>query len=203
MSKKTFIFLVSGLIIALGFFVVQAAGPSLESSKNLTVPAASTIIFQGTTPTSINWSSYGGYSLTAGLATNASACTGDSNCDMPGSGIWNSSGNVGIGDTSPNEKLDVAGNIQAGMETSNTANIKLDIANAGSPQFSISDTNGDNYWALGADDADNSFKILGSASAMPTINNLTTPFFTITTAGNVGIVATYLKYKTRFYIFFY
>jgi len=68
----------------------------------------------------------------------------------------------------------------------NVGNIRLDVTNAGSPQISMSE-NGDNWWAVGADDADNFFKIKGSTTAMPIINNLTTPFFTITTAGNVGI----------------
>jgi len=34
------------------------------------------------------------------------------NVTMPGTGIWNSSGNVGIGTTTPSEKLEVAGNIK-------------------------------------------------------------------------------------------
>jgi len=46
----------------------------------------------------------------ADSAGNSNACTNDSNCEMPGSGIWNSSGNVGIGTMSPLKKLHVDDN---------------------------------------------------------------------------------------------
>jgi hypothetical protein len=64
--------------------------------------------------------------LTASTATTATTATNQSggtvnattgafsgNVTFPGSGIWNSSGNVGIGTTGPNEKLSVSGNILA------------------------------------------------------------------------------------------
>jgi len=94
---------------------------------------------------------------------------------------------VGIGTTTPQQPLNVIGDGNFTTGAANTASILLDVGNAGSPQFSISDNTGDNFWAIGADDTENSFKIKGSASSMPTINSLTTPFFEITTAGYVGI----------------
>ncbi|MEX2411609.1 MAG: hypothetical protein WD607_09635, partial [Candidatus Paceibacterota bacterium] len=106
-------------------------------------------------------------------------------------------GNVGIGTVSPGAKLDVSDG-----SASNEARILLDTVNAGSPQISMTDNYGDNYWAIGADDADNYLKIEGSASSMPTINNNTTAFLTIDTNGNVGIGTTapvsplYIKTET-------
>ena len=63
--------------------------------------------------------------------------------------------------------------------------IVLNTANAGSPQIGFSDT-GDCSWAVGADDADNSFKIHGVAGAtIPTINGLAVPLLEITTSGTI------------------
>ena len=51
-------------------------------------------------------------SLNLGKAnTWTGAQTFSANTNFPGSGIWNTSGNVGIGTTGPNYKLDVAGNV--------------------------------------------------------------------------------------------
>jgi hypothetical protein len=61
--------------------------------------------------------------------------------------------------------------------------IVLDTSNAGSPQISFTE-HGDASWAIGVDDADNSFKIHGVAtSVIPTINGLATPLFEIATNG--------------------
>jgi hypothetical protein len=81
----------------------------------------------------------------------------------------------------------VTGSLIVGTGTSNTAKIGFNIANAGSPQLDMSDTGGDNYWSMGADGADNTFKIKGSTGALTTINNLANPHLAITTSGNVGI----------------
>jgi hypothetical protein len=64
-----------------------------------------------------------------------------------------------------------------------TAQIVLDISNSGSPQISISDTDNDNFWAIGADDSDNNFSVHGSTSSMPTISSISNPHFEITTGG--------------------
>jgi hypothetical protein len=80
--------------------------------------------------------------------------------------------------------LDVLGQkIKVGSNTANGAEIELDSSNAGSPQINMSDNDGDNRWAIGADDADNNFAIHGSTTVLPTINNITNPHFEITTSG--------------------
>jgi hypothetical protein len=66
---------------------------------------------------------------------------------------------------------------------SDEGEIVLDTSNAGSPQISFTE-HGDASWAIGVDDADNSFKIHGVAtSVIPTINGLATPLFEIATNG--------------------
>ena len=71
-----------------------------------------------------------------------------------------------------------------GGTASNTAEIWMQTSNAGSPQIGLTDNQGDMSWAIGGDDADNSFKIHGVASGtIPTINNLVTPWFELTTGG--------------------
>ncbi len=73
--------------------------------------------------------------------------------------------------------------------TNNEAELILDTSNAGSPQISFTD-HGDASWAIGVDDEDNSFKIHGVAtSTIPTIGNLATPLFEITTGG-IGYLGT-------------
>ena len=68
---------------------------------------------------------------------------------------------------------------------SNQAEIVINTGNGGSPQIGFTE-NGDASWAIGVDDADNSFKIHGGASAtIPTINGLTKPFFEIDTIGQI------------------
>jgi hypothetical protein len=64
------------------------------------------------------------YATSAGSAANADACTNDGNCEMPGSGIWNSGGNVGIGTATPsaNAKLEVVGGMQ-----SNSVRLRGDV----------------------------------------------------------------------------
>lgn len=74
-----------------------------------------------------------------------------------------------------------------GTDASNSAEVIIDTTNGGSPQISFTESN-DASWATGVDDTDNSFKIHGTATAtVPTINNLTTPIFELTTAGEALI----------------
>jgi hypothetical protein len=66
------------------------------------------------------------YATSAG---NANACTYDSNCDMPGTGIWNSAGNVGIGTTSfTNGRLQI-------QQASDAENKGLAIVNSGGARW--------------------------------------------------------------------
>ncbi len=75
MSKKTFVFLVSGLVVILGFSIALAAGPSLESGKNLTIPTGSTIIFSGSPIRYLDRTNYDGNAATATYATSAGTAT--------------------------------------------------------------------------------------------------------------------------------
>lgn len=80
MSKKTFIFLVSGLLIGLGFSFAQAA-PTFQTSPTI-ASTTSGIIFVGSPTHYIDWAEYDGnaatatYAATAGTATNADAVDG-------------------------------------------------------------------------------------------------------------------------------
>ncbi len=47
------------------------------------------------------------------------------NVTMPGTGIWNSSGNVGIGTTAPGYKLEVAGNLGIKANGTNTGELRV------------------------------------------------------------------------------
>lgn len=76
MSKKIFIFLVSGLAIVLGFSFALAAGPTLESGKNFTIPTGSSIIFLGSPNHNLTWTTYDGNAATASaLAANPANCS--------------------------------------------------------------------------------------------------------------------------------
>jgi hypothetical protein len=69
----------------------------------------------------------------------------------------------------------------------NTAEIWMQTGGAGSPQIGLTDNNGDMAWAIGGDDTGNSFKIHGNASgSIPTIDNLSNPFFEISTSGVIS-----------------
>ena len=79
-------------------------------------------------------------------------------------------------------------NIGHNATTNNEGEIILDTSNAGSPQIGFTE-HGDASWAIGIDDGDNSFKIHGNANTtIPTINNLTTPKFEVTT-GTAGYLS--------------
>jgi len=102
-------------------------------------------------------------------------------------------GNVGIGIAVPTAELHIE-NTDAKLiiedGAANNSYIALNAGNAGSPQIELTDNFGDMSWAIGGDDALNSFKIAGVASgAMPTINNNNSAEvkFTIETGGNIGI----------------
>jgi len=128
------------------------------------------------------------------------ASTGGSDLAINGEGT----GFVGIGTITPGVALDVIGTVSGttlkstgqtnsifgAPATNNKAKLELNVSNAGSAQIGFSDY-GDMSWAIGGDDADNSFKIHGTASStIPTINGLATPWFEITTAGAVIIQKT-------------
>lgn len=105
-------------------------------------------------------------------------------------------GNVGVGVTSPSNKFHVLGaNGKAIFEdgVNGQAYIELDFSTAGSPQLGMSDKNNDNFWAIGADDADNTLKFAGRTSgSIPIINGNTSSDvkMTIQPSGNVGIGTT-------------
>ena len=79
MSKKTFIFLVSGLIIALDFSVVQAA-PVFQSSP--IIASGSQLIFEGVTTRFIDRLNYEGNAASATWAVGASTATNADNANM-------------------------------------------------------------------------------------------------------------------------
>lgn len=147
MSKKTFIFFASGLMIFFGFLIVQAAAPTFQLGA-IIAPSQS-VTFTGSPNRVINWTSYEGNAATAnalaanpancsagyyplGIAANGAveSCTLATTGALTGSGTanymskWTSASalgnsivfdngtNVGVGVTSPAQKLDVAGNVK-------------------------------------------------------------------------------------------
>ncbi|MFA5024012.1 MAG: hypothetical protein WC523_03610 [Patescibacteria group bacterium] len=116
---------------------VAQAAPTFNNSP-VVLPGMG-ITFNGTPNRSITWTSYDGYSATAGSATNATSAVNSDTVDgihalwsgtATGS-IWSlASGNVGIGTTAPAQKLDVRGSGQF-------------RGNVGGNQLVISD---DNYY---------------------------------------------------------
>ena len=68
----------------------------------------------------------------------------------------------------------------------NEGEIVINTGIAGSPQIGFTE-HGDASWAIGIDDADNSFKIHGSGTAtIPSINGLAIPLFEVTTTAGVA-----------------
>ena len=72
MSKKIFVFLVSGLAIALCFSQAQAV---TFGSGGFTVASGTSITLTGTPSRALSWSSYGGNAATATYATSAGTAT--------------------------------------------------------------------------------------------------------------------------------
>lgn len=113
-----------------------------------------------------------------------------------GASVYRSSGNVGIGTSSPNSPLHVIATSNSAPDSngiyvyngSNSAGNNATItvrtagASAGSPFYSM-DVNGVNGWVMGLDNADGQkFKISNAWNSLST-----NPKLTITTFGNVGI----------------
>ena len=117
-----------------------------------------------------------------------------SNADL----YWDDTDNeLGIGTPTPTAELHVSSTDSKLIVEDGAANnsyLELNAGNAGSPQIGMSDnTGGDNFWAIGADDALNDFKIAGRTSGgIPTINNNTSSDvkMTIQPDGDVGIGTT-------------
>ena len=96
-----------------------------------------------------------------GLKAPLASPTFTGNVTMPGTGIWNSSGNVGIGTTSPSAKLDVWGNLNVGTSSTPALYVDtatgyvgigtgvptstLDIYDSSGAQLTLTQTNGTNY----------------------------------------------------------
>ncbi len=150
------------------------------SIATTTITAGTTIIGGnltiGGTVTAPNLSSFIGANLVTsgefGDGNGNYTFGGTSNVYFPGSGIWNSSGNVGIGTTAPNTNLVIGTN-----------------ASAGAMQFEINNTyTGGTSWYLGSTDNGNA---IGGGDFV--INNSVSPTgskFIINSSGYVGIGTT-------------
>ena len=112
--------------------------------------------------------------------------TGTSN--FPGSGIWNTSGNLGIGTNSPSYKLDVVGtgDLSNRVSTTGTSNAASIILQSGSgttsglfayARFLNNDTNAQD-WRIGTYGTNNLSIVNAKAGTVPV---------TVDTSGNVGI----------------
>jgi len=96
-----------------------------SANNDADISATNEIQTLGTSGNTITLTSGGSVTVPyATSAANADACTNDGNCEMPGSGIWNSGGNVGIGTATPsaNAKLEVVGGMQ-----SNSVRLRGDV----------------------------------------------------------------------------
>ncbi len=126
---------------------------------------------------------------------------------FPGSGVWNSSGNVGIGTTNPGSyKLNVAGQ---GYFTGTTANIILNTnASSSADELTIQDTSAN--FLLDAEGASYRFRIYAGQNATDSFgikqtdgnsrqilkyNNSANELFLLEGGGNVGIGTTNPGYR--------
>jgi hypothetical protein len=116
--------------------------------------------------------------LTATYAS-TTALSVSGNAYFPGSGIWNSSGQVGIGTTTPSQKLHVYG---AGGDGTTRAIIQDTGANSQAIVRLTNDARSYDIKIDGANQSDDSFKIYDATAAADR--------FVINSSGNVGIGTT-------------
>ena len=122
-----------------------ATGSTLTIADGKTLTASNTLTFNGTDGSTLAIGTggtlgTGAYATIANYAPLASP-TFTGSVTMPGTGIWNSSGNVGIGTTTPGYKLEVNGTVGMGALTATTGtfsgNILLNDGSANSPDITF------------------------------------------------------------------
>jgi hypothetical protein len=146
---------------------VITGGASTITSSNLTANRALLSDGSGKVAVSVTTNTELGYlsGATSAIQTQLngkaplSSPTFSGNVTMPGTGIWNSSGDVGIGLTSPSAKLDVAGTVKIADGTQALGYVFTSDANGLGSWQAIPN---DNDWAfLISDDADTTLRMGG------------------------------------------
>lgn len=124
----------------------------------------------------------------------STALTVTGNAYFPVSGVWNSSGNVGINTASPSAALHITSTngaantakiiVQEARGAGNDASIQLTTTNNSNDAYIQLTRSGVGSWTFGSDGSDsNSFKIDRNTSLT------TSAAFTILTGGNVGLAS--------------